>query len=1387
MLVDAVCHRPQRVLNLRAASEQCRLAGEPLQSAGGRFTSVEQVGDVTKLCRGEAGIVWAPTFRLARSGDAGSDVGRPPTFRLHDLAVRTTHRVSVCTELVHVGGVYLGEDLLQGDTKGEGRPHRDVDQVGKLTGQTYQVPLLDGGDRLGRFLFDECDAERHLVIGDGNSGLAPDRNGESLVELPDCFDEQVAHTFLYDEPIRRLTAQEGVQRPIVHLHNHTSYSVRDGLQGLDEMCRVAAEDGQPAIAITDHGSLGGAWKLQAAAQRAGIKPIIGQEVYIAIGDRTAHESVPVPKHDDDDGNYVSADGPSEKVRKYHHLTLLAESPEGWRNLALASNAAQDSFWTKPRMDMELLAEHSAGVICLTGCLGGPVASRLAVGNFDGAKKALSSLVDVFGRDSTYVEVMEHGIKIEEKTREGLLHLAKTFSLPVVATNDSHFTHESDEVAHDAWLCVGSHSTLDDPNRWRFSGHGYHLRSAAEMRAIFDGQPGTERALDATLEIAERVAESVLPEARLRLPRFRMADGSPPPGGTSAAYLYQRVKQGAHSRYGSPLPDVVKKRLRSELDIIASKALDDYFLIVADVIDWARSNGIRVGPGRGSAAGSVVSYCLGIITVDPLAHGLLFERFLNPDRAKMPDIDTDFEVSGRDRVVAYLSERWGRDSVARIGTYGFSLSRSAVKSAGTVLGKQDVANRLSSLIPDVSGGKPASFAVLDTDIGKEWRQEVAKSEDARRIVEIARGFEGVVNSESVHPCGVLVSDTPLPGFLPLRRDRRPASDNALVCEWDGRDAEEVGLLKLDILGIRNLDAISACVEEVHRSTGEVVDADNPPTDPADPRALAAWRLIGDGRTSGVFQLESTGMTRLCQQIQPENLDELAAVIALFRPGPLGEGMHDLYASRKVGSAPVDYGVFTGDATEQKALACVLGETFGVPVFQEQLMQLGEVVAGFGPNRRAMIQHAISKKDKVEMATVGELFVTGATSTETEDGRPKLAFEAGTARKLWAAMKGAGSYAFNKSHAIGYAKLAYITAYLKANWPAPFAASLLAVTDGVEKRQTILGSLVAEGISVAVPDVNRSHVRTAVDAEGLVRIGIGEVKGVVGAAGPIVEEREARGDFTSLGDFITRVRIAGDSPQTGQGAPDPSPAKPLSTGIISALIDSGALDSFGPRAGLTWVKNVVREWPECPIPDMTNGEMARARAELSSLGALVGQNPVAVLQPQLAEVRDTRRAKPVSIRKVLELPDGRPVSTIGTVVRSDVVNGRTRRAYVTLAGSNAQLDCVIWQNTLARLEEGGGVPPLGHIVCAEGKLKVSQIRGQTGDLDDVEDVDGGQQITRVELIVNNLSPVKLDDAGSCNELQRGWSADEWSRWASAMTDDVDDAELVVSPYTGIAYVA
>ncbi|WP_159600711.1 DNA polymerase III subunit alpha [Agromyces humi] len=811
----------------------------------------------------------------------------------------------------------------------------------------------------------------------------------------------------------------------VHLHVHTEYSGLDGMTRVGDAADKVAADGQPAIAITDHGTLGGAWAMKAAAQKAGVKPLIGVEAYLAVmtdwrdePDRTQKQNVEVDRDDesavDDDvdergGSQKSA----KKLKKYEHLTLFAYTEQGWTNLATIMDIAEESgFHAKPRIDYQLLKEYHEGILVLTGCLGGPILGPISRGAVDQADRNMERIIDAVGKDNVYVEIMEHGIAVESNALPAMVEFARKWDLPLVATNDSHYTNAEDHETHEAWLAVQSGRALTDPKRFQFHGRGYHIRTEQEMRAL-RSEDWWQEACDNTVKVAERFADNVLPTPSLHLPQFPV----PAEFKDSEEFLWSLALEGAKNRYGDPVPDEVIDRLKIEIGIISDAGFCDYFLIMRDLVDWARNDGnlpdwehidggILVGPGRGSAAGSVLSYVLEIVDIDPLEHNLLFERFMEPGRPDYPDIDSDFEQRYVNRVRAYLAHRWGHDKVARIGTHNVAQTKAAIKDAARVLDLPAVGNRLSKAVPDFN-----TFKDLDdpTNQGTEkFRSELeAIGPDGDRVVDLARRIEGTLKGEGIHACGIIVSDVPLRGLIPLRRDRSKSTSGGLktITAWDAPDIGDisgggVGLLKLDILSIRNLDIVSQAIDFIEQTTGERLDARKlpHPDTKGDPKVNNTWSLLKAGRSSGLFQMDSSGMQNMARSIAPDSWADLSAILALFRPGPLGAGMDQQFADRKAGIAKIDYDQFTLDPGEQEVIASVLGETYGVWCIAEgqrvwsvtqsayvpiEDIAVGELVQGVTPEGNYVAAPVTAAKMTGIRPTVKLAFANGRTLQLTTD--------------------------------------------------------------------------------------------------------------------------------------------------------------------------------------------------------------------------------------------------------------------------------------------------------------------------------------------------------------------------------------------------------------------
>ncbi|HEX9087846.1 MAG TPA: DNA polymerase III subunit alpha [Arthrobacter sp.] len=1227
-----------------------------------------------------------------------------------------------------------------------------------------------------------------------------------------------------------------------HLHNHGENSSLDGLSKISTIAKTAAALGQTAMALTDHGSLSGAWRFTKACKAAGIKPIIGIEIYMSIGSRFEKNFTWVDRNDDADADTENTKT-AQKKKIYEHLTLLARNEAGWKSLLALHNKAEDSYWMKPRIDFDLLKEHGEGLIILSGCLGGPVAGPLSraaaaekaateataagmkateagdddaavllaataqdclakAAEFDAeARTGLNHMIEAVGKDNVFLEIMYHGIEAERDVLNRIRALSKETGIPLVATNDCHYEHADDTTAHEGFLAVGSGKTLDDPARFKFNGSGYYIKSEEEMLAVVPRGWWAE-ACAQTQIIADMCEEQVIPTPHQRLPKFPV----PAEFADSDAYLKHLSKEGAVERYGYdkeskariPLSTEVKERLKVELDIIAEMGFPDYFLIVWDLINWCRSDApiefdnpdaprkkpILVGPGRGSAAGSAVSYCLQIVGIDPLENNLLFERFLEPGRAGMPDIDVDFEMLRRPEVFAYAGYRWGKGNVARIGTFGVALSKAAIQDAARILKPstppqeiKDAAEalfksgnrgegaallkdankavderashmlrlgkKMSELVP-ASGEKAYTLTALeDTSdaAGEAFRELVAaEGQDAQDILELARSFEGVIKGESIHACGFVISPEPLDDLVPLRYashsvDADPAAPR-VIC-WDGPEVEDYGFLKMDILGLMNLDIVSSTLANIEMTTGEVVTMDSIPhaDTQGDPKVQAAYDLIAAGRTAGVFQMESPGMIKIAQDVVPASLTDLSAIVALFRPGPLAAKVPDRYAARKNGLEDVDYNQFTANPMEQEWIAKVLGDTYGVFVFQESLMRLGTVIAGFDASQRSVLRKAVGKKDAKKMAEVGKMLAAGAEQEFfDEDGvmiSPK--FAAKTAAHMFELMKGSASYLFNASHSAAYAHLAYVTAYLKANWPVEYSASILSVVDTnkPEKRLTALQSLRADDITVLAPDVNASRARTA-PVNGNVQMGLAEVKDVGAVGHHIVTEREKNGQFKDLHDLMTRVITPGKN-----GGYD---AK-LASGAVQGLIEAGALDEFGPRLGLLMTMRAAHKGAITPVEAAWN-DVEMSTRQRFRLGVSLGIHPLTSMKDELktwrTPVRDEYTGESVGrtlspLHKISDR-DGASVLTVGVVsMWEEKGYSGGRRANFTLESSTDAIGGVVWDRTLSALRRQGTVPKVGDVVAVSGRVKVRAT--VVGD----EETGTQDTITTKELNISEIWPI------------------------------------------------
>jgi DNA polymerase III subunit alpha len=908
----------------------------------------------------------------------------------------------------------------------------------------------------------------------------------------------------------------------VHLHTHSEFSLLDGANRLGDLVRRALEFEMPALALTDHGCLYGAWSFQKEAWKNGLKPIIGMEAYVAPGDRRDR----------------SRGGVGD--RAYYHLVLLARDREGYRNLVkLSSIGYTEGFYHKPRVDREVLERHSGGLIVSSACLAGEVARHLMDGNDTGAREAAAWHAEVF-RDRYYLEVQGHGTEGQVELNRKIFALSEEMGIPVVATNDAHFLECGDHEAHDTLLCIGLGKDKSDPNRMRYD-EGLYFKGPDEMREIFPDRPDV---LENTLRVAEEVDLTF--EKKYHVPAFPLPEAY----ATEEDYLVHLTREGATERYGDPLPPEVQERMDFELGVILQTGYAGYFLITWDFIRWAREHGIPVGPGRGSAAGSLVSYALGITNLDPLEFDLLFERFLNPERVSMPDIDIDFCFERRGEVIEYVREKYGRDAVGQIITFGTMKSRAVVKDVGRTLAFTPAeTDRIAKLIPN-QPGKSLTVAEAVEQI-PEVKSLYKQDERHRRLFDYSMTLEGLSRHASVHAAGVVIAPGPLDDYVPVSIQTTKGSggngEAVVVTQYDMTCLEDAGMLKMDFLGLKTLTVIEDAVAMVrarvgelrHPETGAVYESmDDVPLD--DP---AVYRMLARGGTSGVFQFESNLATEKLRAMRCDRFEDLVATNALIRPGPLDSGMTDVYIRRKLGKEKVSY--------PHPALERTLESTYGVIVYQEQVMRIANLLAGFSLAEADVLRKAVGKKDAALIKAELGKFISRAVERGTEKR---------LAEDLAEQIETFGRYGFNKSHSAAYSLLSYHTAWLKAHYPAEFMAALLSSvldkTDSVVKYIAECRDLpralphLEEGVEVLPPDVNESGWKfTSTDGQR-VRFGLGAVRGVgSGAVQSILRAREEGGAFTSLFDFLERIDL-----------------RALNKRACEALIAAGALDAFGHRAQL-----------------------------------------------------------------------------------------------------------------------------------------------------------------------------------------------------------------------------
>ena len=924
----------------------------------------------------------------------------------------------------------------------------------------------------------------------------------------------------------------------VHLHTHTEYSMLDGAASNEKLFAEVARQGMPAVAMTDHGNMFGAYEFfQLAKKYDGtknplVKPIIGVEAYVAPSSRFSRVQEfwgrgrgQLGDPDSEGGKDVSGGG------RYTHMTMWARNATGLHNLFKTSSlASYEGYYMKPRMDRELISRYAEGVIGSTGCPSGEVQTRLRLGQFEEACEAAGAYQEIFGPENYFCELMDHGVPIEREVRADLLKLAARLDIPLLATNDSHYVTEDQADAHDSLLCVGVGRNKDDPNRFRFNGSGYYIKTSEQMRQLVPDHP---EACDNTLALTEMIEpyDEVFSYVD-RMPQFDVPEGE-----TQESWLRKKLKKGLAEKFGPNPPQAVLERVETELATIEPLGFSSYFLVVSDICDAARSMGVPVGPGRGSAAGSMVAYLTGIIQINPLEHDLLFERFLNPERVNPPDIDLDFDDRQRDRVIDYVTHKYGEEYTSQVNTFGKIKAKNAVKDANRILGYPfALGDRITKAMPaDVMGkGVPLS-GIFDPEHpryseGAEFRALYEENGDVHKVVDTAKGIEGLIRGTGVHACAFILSSAKLLDLVPMhRRDK----DGTIIAGFAYPQLEEMGLMKMDFLGLRNLGIMDHCLKIIRANRGEEVDLQKLPLDDAN-----TYSLLARGDTLGVFQLDGTAMRSLLRLMGPTNFDDIIAVIALYRPGPMGANAHINYAERKNGRQPI-----TPIHPELKdALDEILAPTYHLIVYQEQIMSIARKLAGYTLGGADLLRRAMGKKKK---------YILDENFVPFQAGMRKNGYSDESIQALWDVMVPFAGYAFNKSHAAGYGLVSYWTAYLKANYPAEYGAALLtSVGDDKDKMAMYLADMRAQHIKVLPPDVNASSLAfTAVGTD--IRFGLGAIRNVgEHLVDSMIEAREAHGPAHDFFEFL-----------------DNMPIDVCNKRAIESLIKAGAFDSMGhSRRGL-----------------------------------------------------------------------------------------------------------------------------------------------------------------------------------------------------------------------------
>ena len=1045
----------------------------------------------------------------------------------------------------------------------------------------------------------------------------------------------------------------------VHLHVHSEYSMLDGAARIKELLAEATRLGMPAAAITDHGNMHGAYDFYKQATAAGITPVIGVEAYVAPESRLTKSRIkwgrPEQKRDDVSGNGAIT-----------HMTMWARNAVGLKNLfrlnSRASIEGQLGKW--PRMDMDIIAEHGEGIMGTTGCPSGTVQTRLRLGQFDEALKSAAAYQDILGKEHYFLEIMDHGLDIERRVREGLLEIGRKLNIPPLVTNDSHYTYESQSTAHDVLLCVQTGSNIADPNRFRLEGGGYFIKSAEQMRAV-DSSEAWRDGCRNTLLVAEKVDIEGMFTFKNLMPRFPI-----PEGYTEESYFRHIAFEGLRRRFPDGIPETHVTQAEYELGIIIQMGFPSYFLVVADFIQWSKNNGIAVGPGRGSAAGSLVAYAMGITDLDPLPHGLIFERFLNPERVSMPDVDIDFDERRRGEVIRYVTERWGEDKVAQIATFGTIKAKAAIKDSARVLGyPYAVGDRITKAMPPAVMGKDIPLSgIFDKDHKRyseagEIRTLYEQDPDVKKVIDTARGIEGLIRQTGVHAAGVIMSAEPIIDHIPLtRRD----ADGAIITQFDYPTCETLGLLKMDFLGLRNLTIIDDAVKNIELNHGRKLDLLTLPLDDQ-----PTYDLLARGDTLGVFQLDGGPMRSLLRLMKPDNFEDISAVLALYRPGPMGANSHTNYALRKNKQQEIT----PIHPSLQEPLEEILGPTYGLIVYQEQVQRAAQKLAGYSLGQADLLRRAMGKKKKE---------VLDKEYVPFRDGMLANGYKEDAVKAIWDVLVPFADYAFNKAHTAGYGLVSYWTGYLKANYPAEYMGGLLtSVGDDKDKMAMYLAECRRMGIHVLPPDVNQSAGPfTPVGKD--IRFGLAAVRNVGhNVVEAIARCRQEKGAYQDFYDFLSKVDAVACNKKT-----------------VESLIKAGAFDSMGhSRKGLLAVHAEAID----AYADVKRNEAAGQFDLFGAFADAGGGSAATVAMPLIGDGEWDKRDKLAFEREMLGL-------------------------YVSdhpLAGLEQLLQNAA-DTTIAALNEDGSVPD-GQVVTLAGILTGVQRRitkqGRAWASATLEDLAGG----------------------------------------------------------------